>query len=417
MSQALTLEELQRLHPELVQEIEVNKEIREKGLISIIKKRVDDKARKFKKITGADFKLRASKSGLFLSEPKQKSPKKIYLDACENHDKQLGYEENIIAKINSLEEEVNVKEASSKAKCDSWQTKYDEAENKEAKSITKLLDQIKNEQKRWKESKIKKLEGIAEQKQKLNEQKAVTGESLLAKNNAFKNKDKIVLTVGQKAYLRQWLKEAQTGRRKTYSTFGTRKGTIQEDESIVLYNRVTGAVGTKNELRLEDEYFTGEFDYMPENIENLIVDIKSSEDDKSHPRYLDELPNDAKVPTKAYYSQPMVYINLANKHGLIKDIELAKCEIAYCLVNATDEMIEDEIRKQCRYNKVKKLTSEQEEKIFYNMTFDNIPDELKVKRYIFTYQPHLIKTLEGKVEAGRDYIDELLSNTSMTLEL
>lgn len=415
--EALTLDQLKELHPDLVQEIEMNKEIRENGLLSIVRKRINQKNRKFKVVSGKDFKLRASKSGVFISEPKSKSPKKIYYDACESYEKHLQYEKTQKEKIDKLELEVKEGSVKSDAKCESWQTKFDEAENKELATVKKLLSQIANEQKRWTESKNKKLQKIQEEKKKLNEMNAVTGSKLLERQNAFENKDKIVLTVGQKSYLREWLKEAQTGRRKTYSTFGTRKGTLQEDESILLYNEVTGCVGVKNEKRLTNEWFTGEFDYMPENVINLIVDIKSSQDDKSHPRYYDELPSDNKVPTKAYYTQPMIYINLADEHGLIENIEEAKCEIAYCLVNATDEMIEDEIKKQCRYNKVKKLSLEEEEKIYYNMTFDNIPKELRVKRYIFQYQPDIIETLKKKVEAGREYIDNVLLKSSMTLEL
>lgn len=110
------------------------------------------------------------------------------------------------------------------------------------------------------------------------------------------------------------------------------KGLAVEEDAITLYCRVKKEMFTKNEIRLNNEYFTGELDlFKGESITKAerTIDIKSSWDWTTFPSICDTIDSD-------YDYQGQTYMSLsgAGMHT-----------IAYCLVNTPANLILDEKRK------------------------------------------------------------------------
>ncbi|EET82820.1 hypothetical protein HCY65_10785 [Acinetobacter radioresistens] len=70
-------------------------------------------------------------------------------------------------------------------------------------------------------------------------------------------------------------------------TYEIEKGRVVEDQTIALYNQVSGNFYVKNNERKKTDLFTGECDINEED-EDLILDIKSSYSKKTFPLILKE---------------------------------------------------------------------------------------------------------------------------------
>lgn len=95
-------------------------------------------------------------------------------------------------------------------------------------------------------------------------------------------------------------------------TFEIEKGRVVEDQTIALYNQVSGNFYVKNKERKNNGLFTGECD-INEKDEDLILDIKSSYSKKTFPLLLKE--GDKKL----YEWQLDTYMHLwdRNNSGLV----------------------------------------------------------------------------------------------------
>lgn len=95
-------------------------------------------------------------------------------------------------------------------------------------------------------------------------------------------------------------------------TFEIEKGRVVEDQTIALYNQVSGNFYVKNQDRKTTDLFAGECDINEES-EDLILDIKSSYSKKTFPLLLKE--GDKKL----YEWQLDNYMHLwdRNKSGLV----------------------------------------------------------------------------------------------------
>jgi len=135
-----------------------------------------------------------------------------------------------------------------------------------------------------------------------------------------------------KRKLVQMHRELTWKRRSNKSNKYTEKGTKVEDDSITLYSRVKKEVFKKNDIRLNNFFFTGEVDlFQGESIEKaeVIIDIKSSWDWTTFPSLLD-------VESKDYIYQGHTYMDLTGAHTFI---------VAHCLVNTPAEIIADEMKR------------------------------------------------------------------------
>lgn len=87
--------------------------------------------------------------------------------------------------------------------------------------------------------------------------------------------DKDTLSEGATSLVYEMEKQIMLGWRPNLNTLEIQKGRDVEEQSIALYNSVSGNFYTKNKERKNSELFTGECDII-ERDEDLILDIKSS---------------------------------------------------------------------------------------------------------------------------------------------
>ena len=189
------------------------------------------------------------------------------------------------------------------------------------------------------------------------------------------------------------------GIKKDFSNRYTERGTNQEDESILFFSKVTGNFGVqKNEERFKNDYFVGTPDIITED---SIIDIKTSWDATTFPWFDSELPN------KDYMYQLLAYMDLTGKlNGYV----------AYCLINHTEDAIQDEIRRETWKLKAIDPTDEQaleiEHKVRDRMQYDRIPENLRVKIFEVEYDENTVKKMKDRVEECREYYSMLESSIS-----
>lgn len=168
------------------------------------------------------------------------------------------------------------------------------------------------------------------------------------------------------------------------------KGNQCEDDSINLFAKVFGLFGLKkNEDYFENDFFTG----TPDLLQNdLVIDIKTSWDGNTFPWFENE------IPTKDYFYQLQAYMDLTGKR---------KAVLAYCLVDAPEDMIQDEVRRQGWQHKMIDITDEFENKVREQMTFNHIEEHMRVKIYTFDYDEEVIIKMKERVLDCRGYYKEL----------
>jgi len=127
-------------------------------------------------------------------------------------------------------------------------------------------------------------------------------------------------------------RELKWERRKEFDNKYTKKGKQAEESSITLYCRVKKEMFSKNEIRLNNDCFTGELDlFQGESITKAkrVIDIKSSWDWTTFPSICDTLDSN-------YDYQGQVYMDLTGA-GLHT--------VAHCLENTPATLIVDEKRR------------------------------------------------------------------------
>lgn len=193
----------------------------------------------------------------------------------------------------------------------------------------------------------------------------------------------------QEAYLRK-----NFGIKKDISNKYIDKGVEQEDESIKLFAKVSGIFGvTKNKEYFKNDHFIGTPDIITED---AIIDVKTAWSGDTYPWFDTELPN------KDYLYQVLSYMDLTGKR---------KGYVAYCLTNASEGMIQDEIRRSVWRKKLIDPTDEQllkvEDEVRGQMEFDHVPDRLRVKIFEIEYNETLLNSMKERVELCGEYYNEL----------
>ena len=202
-----------------------------------------------------------------------------------------------------------------------------------------------------------------------------------------------VLSETAKTRIEEKFLEDQFGIKKEFWSKATDKGTTEEPISIDLMVRQLGIFGAKkNEIFFENDFLTG----TPDVIHNGIVyDVKTSFSGSTFPFF------DTEIPSKAYFYQLQAYMNLTG---------LRSAKLVYCLVDTPDQMIQDEIRRQTWKKGLIDSTPELEAEVYSQMTFEHIPEELRVRIFDIEYDPEVIKAIETRIELCREYY-ESLNNT------
>lgn len=197
------------------------------------------------------------------------------------------------------------------------------------------------------------------------------------------------LSASTKTYLKELHKESLFGRNKSISSKYLDKGIMVEEDSITLYSEVTGKLFIKNKERLNNKFLTGE----PDNKQNeTIMDIKSSWDFHTFPLY------ETDIPTKDYYWQ---------LHGYMALTGFKKAELVYCLVDTPHMLITDEKYRMCRKIGEIELPQDLEEEIERNLTYGDVPKELRIKKFEIERNDEDIEKIYQRVIECREYMNEL----------
>jgi hypothetical protein len=195
-----------------------------------------------------------------------------------------------------------------------------------------------------------------------------------------------------KSYIQDLFKERELGIYKEFSSRYTDKGLEMEDQAIQFASEVLNwEFVVKNEVRFNNEWLTGEPDI---NTDNLLADIKCSWSGSTFPLFDETLKN------KDYYYQLQGYMMLTGHDT---------SELVYCLMNTPHQIVEDEVRRQhWKLNLIDEdLDVRQAVQEMHN--FDQIPNNLRVKRFIVQKDESVQEKIKERVEIAREYYNQLLT--------
>lgn len=198
------------------------------------------------------------------------------------------------------------------------------------------------------------------------------------------------------------------GFRKDITNKYLEKGIQNEKASIRLASKVLNWFDVDAETeqqRLVNDFITGKPDI---NTKAVLADVKSSWNALTFPMfYEDDEEND--IPNQDYFYQMQSYCWLTNKN---------QCELVYCLTDSPEQMILDEVNRAVWKNLANPMfhdytQSEIEEHfdlvIRQQMTFGNVPDEKRVKRFIIKADEAVIDKMKTRIEQCREIYSSLYS--------
>lgn len=208
-----------------------------------------------------------------------------------------------------------------------------------------------------------------------------------------------VLSETAKTRIQEKFLADQFGIKKEFWSKAMDKGTSEEPISIDLMIRQLGIFGAKkNEIFFENDFLTG----TPDVIHNgTVYDVKTSFSGSTFPFFEEELPN------KNYFYQLQSYMNLTG---------LRSAKLVYCLVDTPEQMIHDEIRRQTWKKGLIDSTPELEAEVYSQMTFENIPEELRIRIFDVEYCEQTIKAIEDRLTLCREYYNTLKTTINNRLK-
>lgn len=217
-------------------------------------------------------------------------------------------------------------------------------------------------------------------------------DELIAKRDA-----KPELSQGAKSFLKQLFLEVAFGRYKDIDTKYTRKGTEVEHLGIAMANRVLGwglqsdylAGLDFSKRRYKNDYISGEMDL---NHPEVLADVKCPWDIHTFPFFA------ADVPTTDYEWQLQGYMMLTGHD---------QAELVYALVDTPENLIIDAQRRKEWQRGDIELPIEIADQIRKEMTFGDIPEEYRIKRWIIKRDEAKIDRIKMCVEMSREYLWEL----------
>lgn len=232
----------------------------------------------------------------------------------------------------------------------------------------------------------KQMDTLAElqAKPKLTEKQQATLNDLIERRDAPPS-----LSAGAKTYLQKWMKEKLYGRKKEFSNQYTVKGELCEPTAIQFVAEMMGyGLIEKNTVRIENEWMDGECDL---DLSNIVEDIKNSWDVFTFPLFATELPD------KDYFYQLQCYMDLYNK---------PRAAVNYCLIDAPEEIIDQQARSVSYKAGFAEVDMELYDEVRRKMTFSDIPNHLKLRRFEFDRDDTVIQAIKDRVELCRVYIND-----------
>jgi len=196
------------------------------------------------------------------------------------------------------------------------------------------------------------------------------------------------LPAGVKTYCQAWLKEKLYGRRKEIDSKYLDKGNACEEASIEFLNSQLLDDYKKNEQYFENDYMTGTPDIVSQG---LVIDMKNSWDAFTFPLF------DYGIKNKDYYYQLQGYMHLTGQYNSL---------LCYTLMNAPWHLVLREANFNAKgsdldFDKVLEQTHAL-------MTYDDIPDHLRIKKLPCKYDQEVITKIEERVTMCRTYINTII---------
>jgi hypothetical protein len=198
------------------------------------------------------------------------------------------------------------------------------------------------------------------------------------------------------------------GFRKDITNKYLEKGIQNEKTSIKLASKVLNWFDVDAETeqqRLVNDFITGKPDI---NTKAVLADVKSSWNALTFPMfYEDDEEND--IPNQDYFYQMQSYCWLTNK---------SQCELVYCLTDSPEQMILDEVNRAVWKNLPNPMFQDNTQSeiedhfdlvIRQQMTFGNVPDEKRVKRFIIKADEAVIDKMKTRIEQCREIYSSLYS--------
>ncbi len=222
------------------------------------------------------------------------------------------------------------------------------------------------------------------------------------------------LPAGAKSYCEKWLKEKLYDRRKNFQNKYVEKGIECEDDSIAFAADALGwGQVEKNEEWFSDDYMEG----TPDIIANLwrrqvggsnevletetptVIDMKNVWDCFTLPLF------DSIIPTAGYETQLQVYMHLVSNEYNIQFNDAILC---YALMDAPAGVMRKEMnRLSWEEGQQGLITPEIGERVRREMTYSNLPAELRLKTFEVKKDQAVIDELMYRVELCRKYIASL----------
>jgi hypothetical protein len=199
-----------------------------------------------------------------------------------------------------------------------------------------------------------------------------------------------VLSETAKTYIQEVFKEKELGIYKDFSSRYTDKGIQMEDQAIQFASEVLNwEFVVKNETRFNNEWLTGEPDICSDN---LLADIKCSWNGSTFPMF------DSTLKNKDYYWQLQGYMMLTGHDT---------SELVYCLMNTPFEIVEDEVRRE--HWKLHLIDEDLDVRnaVQLSHNFDQIPNELRIKRFIVQKDEEAQAKIIERVKEARQYYEQL----------
>ena len=188
-----------------------------------------------------------------------------------------------------------------------------------------------------------------------------------------------------KTYLKEWLLEQITGKRKEIESKYLEHGNYGEPLALERASEYFGAKFNKNTTRLENDYFTGEFDSVDGG---LVIDVKCSDNVFTFP-YFDE------EPPKGYYEQLQVYMDLTG---------LKNASLVFCLENHSEDDV-DRLAAKLAYKQGKEEPDMEDwDEAQRRLSYDTLPEWMRIKTYNFERNDELIASMKSRVLDCRDVI-------------
>jgi hypothetical protein len=179
------------------------------------------------------------------------------------------------------------------------------------------------------------------------------------------------------------------------------KGNLAEDSAIDFLSKTDGVKYMKNERVISNPYFKGKPDILITVGDRMkdVVGLKEIKIPYDYPSFL------------RLYDNPMSKQNSWQMQGYMDILKLDEAELIHCLVNMPESMIEarmDDISERCFILGIPDEEIKQRcDFLRSNMTYDNIPDELKLIRITLQKNSLRIKEARSRVKLARKWITDL----------